>query len=401
MNRTNPFSNLEPESKTVFDYIHKRGPMTKKELAAAAGVSLTTLNRMMLPLEERRLIVQTRIGASTGGRKPALFDIGRDAYYTVGVDISRTYTKVALIDLKMNIVAKREFLMDEEATPEHTVRQIGTFVREQADRLAATRASIIGVGVGTVGPLDRERGVILSPQLFPAAGWSNTPVVEMLERETGIPVQLEIGVNTAVVAEYYFGWGKDTANLAYVNCGIGIKLGMMIAGSIVRTVNDADDAFGHMIVNVDGAKCSCGNYGCIEAYTSIPSVVRAFTNELKKGRQSSVEEPPEAVNYARLCEAAEQGDPLAREVISNAAATLGTGLANFINLLNPSMVVLSGPLVKLSPLYYDIATSIARKRCNAMHESKVQFKRDGWFGGESIVVGAAAIVIERLLGNVL
>lgn len=193
---------------------------------------------------------------------------------------------------------------------------------------------ILGVGIGTVGPLDREKGILFNPPNFPAPGWVNVPLKDILEKEIDLPITVDNGANTAVLVENIFGAGKGFSNMAYFHCGIGIRTGAIAGGKIVRTINDAEDAFGHMIIDVDGEQCNCGNFDCVDCYSSIPAIVTKFITALKKGRVSNTTTPLDQMQYSDICAAAEEDDDLAKEIIVEAATILGSGLANYINLLN-------------------------------------------------------------------
>ena len=86
--------------------------------------------------------------------------------------------------------------------------------------------------------------------IFSSPGWSNIPIKAMLEEKLKCPVIIENGANSAAVAEYFYGLGKDFENIAYFNCGVGIRTGTISSGNLIRTMNDEEDAFGHMIVNM-------------------------------------------------------------------------------------------------------------------------------------------------------
>lgn len=393
------FQCLSEESKNIFSLIQKKGPLTKNKLLLMTKIKLTSLNRFMQPLEEQGLVVEVGTGASTGGRKPVLYDVHPSRFYLVGLDISRTYTQVIITNLKMEILDRRRFLMQECFTPVKTVKTISTTLKAMLKALLIDTSMLLGVGLGTIGPLDRAEGVILNPKNFPAKGWHHTWIKRMLQQELALPVMIDNGANTAAVAELLFGSGRNLSNIAYFNCGIGIRTGVISSGTIVRTINDAEDAFGHMVIDVDGEQCSCGNYGCIERYSSIPSIVQKYGSAVKKGRFSAVSKPLQEINYMDICDAAEQKAELAREIITDAAAIFGAGLANYMNLLNPDLIVLSGPLIKHSPLFYQVCTRIALKKYYLKEEGKVIFSRGGHFKDSAIAVGAAAMVIESYLNS--
>jgi len=146
---------------------------------------------------------------------------------------------------------------------------ISGLIGSTAKYLKIDRKKLIGIGIGTVGPLNRASGVMINPANFEAPGWSNVPFKAMLAEKTGLPVIIDNGANAAVLAETLFGAGKGLKDVVYLNCGIGIRTGVISSGTIVRTINDAEDAFGHMVIDVDGETCICGNSGCIETYSSI------------------------------------------------------------------------------------------------------------------------------------
>lgn len=388
--------NLDEETAGLFSLVQKQGPLTKSEIAHAAGIKLTTLNRMMQPLEREALIVQSCIGESTGGRKPVLYDVNPGRFSIIGVDISRTYTQIVATDLKLQVLGRYDFPMDAACSPEQTVRRITDWTEHFFQQPGRERDGLMGIGIGTVGPLDRERGILLNPVNFEAPGWQNASLKEMLGERFHYPVFVDNGANTAVLGEVLFGKGRGVKNSVYIHCGIGIRTGAISAGTIVRTLNDAEDAFGHMVVNVDGEPCRCGKNGCVEGYASAVAITEKYL--LKRGKSGSggMKRETKAIPYVELFNAVSK-DPLAREAVAEAAEVLGTALANLINLLDPALVVLSGPLMKQSSLFYEVCVETALKKCGLKKEGKIAFSCGGDFEESAIAVGAAALVVESLL----
>lgn len=397
---TNAFETLmglRNETKLVLDIILRNGPLTKAKLLDITKIKLSTLNRVMKPLEDESLIVETSIGESTGGRKPVLFGVNAKRLYFAGIDISRTYTRMIIADLSMNVIYQQQFPMIHSTTPWEVLHSITTFIQDAFNQLSINKEMMVGIGISAVGPMDRTNGILLNPRSFSAPGWNDIPIKSMVEEETGLPVIIDNGANMAVLAEYIFGQGKGFDNIAYINCGIGIRTGAISSGTIVRTINDAEDAFGHMVIDVDGELCSCGNYGCVECYSSILSIINKFTAELKKGRTSIIKKPLDQIGYIDICAAAENDDELAREIIMSSAATFGVGLANYINLLSPHVVILSGPLIKHSRVFYETGKDVALKRIYLKGERSVLFSRGGFFKENAMAFGAAAAVINHVL----
>ncbi|WP_024834448.1 ROK family protein [Ruminiclostridium josui] len=394
----NIFSGLSSESKKIFSLILHIRASTKGTLSEISDIKLTSLNRMMQPLEEMELLVKAETGESTGGRKPVLYDVNPSGYYIIGIDISRTYTQIVLTNLKMKPIKKFRFDMNKESTPKLVLSKILSWIKDVNSKLKKENGTIIGVGIGTVGPIDKKRGLILNPENFLAPGWENIPLKSIFEKRLGVPVEVDNGANAAVLAETNFGIAKGIKNVIYINCGIGIRMGIIASGLFVRNINDAEDAFAHMVVDANGMKCSCGNKGCIEAYSSIYSLVERFKNLNKKTDSEIIQDE---ITYVEICKAAERMETPAVDVITYAAKFMGEGLANLIKLLNPGIVILSGPLIINSQLFYDLCTDIAYKKSHLQKDGRVIFNRGGQFNEIAIAIGASAMVLEKFLGNEL
>lgn len=397
MHYSNQLQLMTKEQKNILGLVQKKGPITKSELTLLTKMKLTTLNRAMQPMINYGFIVEADIGESTGGRKPILYDVNPGKYYIIGIDISRTYTQVVITNLKMEILYNFQFEMMSFHTPEKTVKLISDWLANILDKASISKSQIIGVGLGTVGPLRREEGIMVGAKGFDAPGWEHVHIKSIMEQKLKLSVFMDNGANTAVLAEYFFGCGKDVNNMAYINCGVGIRAGVISSGHLVRTINDAEDALGHMIIDVDGDLCTCGNHGCIECYATIPAIVNKFMSALKRGRNSIVSKDIFHINYMDILKAAEQGDALAREVIIDSALIFGAGISNYINLVNPQLIVLSGPLVINSDIFYETCVETAMKKSYLARDNKITFIKGGHYRDKVIAVGAAAMVIEELL----
>ncbi|WP_213973900.1 ROK family transcriptional regulator [Tepidanaerobacter acetatoxydans] len=388
--------NMKDQSKLLLGLIQKKGPVTRNQIMDAVGMKLTTLKRFMQPLLDEGFIIEADMGKSTGGRPPKLYDVNPKGSYVIGIDISRTYTETVITNLKMGIIDLHRF--ESPHDPADTVNQISLYVKDALCRLGIAKSLVLGAGIGTVGPLDRKKGIILNPANFPSNSWINVPINDMLRQRLGLPIVIDNGANAAVLAEHLFGTGKGIDNISYFHCGVGIRTGAISSGNIVRAINEYEDAFGHMIIDINGELCHCKNRGCIETMCSIPSITKKFKKLLEQRHSSSDDESKslDRIDYLYICNAAEQGDKLAKEVILNAATHFGIGLANYINLINPELVVLSGPIVEHSPLFYKTAVEAASKR-RYIKSSRVAFSRGGYFKDKAIAVGAAALLVEETL----
>lgn len=376
--------------------LQKNGPISKNQLMAATGYKLTTLSRFLRPLEERALVVRPQMGASSGGRRPVLYDVNDHGYYLLGVDVSRTYLQVVLTDLKLRVVEERRFEMDAASTPEWTVRAVADTAASLLQEGDARGGRLLLAGVGAVGPMSRAQGLLHAPAYFEAPGWDrDVPLVPMLEQALGCTVSLDNGANAAVLAESLYGIGVGVPRVVYVNCGMGVRTGTFLDGSLIRTPQNEEDVFGHMVVDADGLPCGCGKRGCLDCYASARAAAHAFEARRRAGEASAL---PAEADWQAVCAGADAGDALASDVIGRAGWYLGVGLSNLINLLSPGLVVLSGPLIRSSALYYETAARTAREQAWAA-QSGVVFHRGGRLGGDAMAIGAAALALEEAVGT--
>ena len=369
------FESLNDRSKYIFDIVQKKGPITKSELIDMTKIKLTTLNRDIQILIDKKIIVETDIGKSTGGRKPSLYDVNPMEFYIIGIDISRTYTKIVITNLKLKIIEER--LLSHEYKIENINEIIPNSVKNLCMKLQIEKSKIVGIGIGIVD------------------GFNVKPLYDALNKELDAIICVDNGANAAVIGEYNFGIGKGKENIAYVNCGVGIRTGIISSGVLICTINNLEDAFGHMIVDANGELCSCGNHGCIESYVSISNITKKFINEMKKIKISDLNKNLNSINYRDVCSLAERDNEIAMNIIKNSALYFGIGLANYMKLFNPELIILSGPLIQHSKLFYDTTIEIAFQNCH-FKNNNIKFSNGGYYADTSIAVGASAMVIQKL-----
>ncbi|MCH3965947.1 MAG: ROK family protein [Clostridium sp.] len=374
-NTINKISTLSNRDKNLFDIIQKNGPVTKNKLLDITKMKSSTLNRSIKFLLSEKIIVETAIGESTGGRRPILYDINPDDFYVIGLDISRTYIQVVITNLKIRVASERTF--NGFYNSSDLIEIISNCIENLMLKLKIDKSMILGIGIGVVENKDVYKN--------------------MLKKEIDVPVFVDNGANTAVIGEYYFGLGKRKSNISYINCGVGIRTGVISSGVLIRKINNSEDALGHMIVDIDGELCWCGNYGCVESYASIKKITQKFISKVKKGRGIHIDKNLEDINYIDVCNLAEDKNEIAMNIILDAAIHFGTGLANYIKLFNPQLIILSGPLIKHSPLFYKICAGIALKKCHIDKNEKIGFSRGGYFGDKSMAVGAAVMVVQEMI----
>lgn len=388
---------IDFRGKSLIDIIQKQGPIAKNKIIDITKMKLSTLNRIMDSLINEEIIVEVAMGESTGGRKPILFDVNENKFFIIGVDISRTYIQIVITNLKMKVLSEKLILDDCNIYELETL--IINSIKDLIIESNVDENEIIAIGFGVVESINRKSELGSIFYKYTSEENSKKFCSNIFKNENKVPIFVDNGANAAVIGEYYFGSGIGKHNVSYFNCGVGIRTGSISYGKLIRTINNTEDSFGHMIIDMDGELCNCGNYGCVESYCSIVQIKDKFIKEIKKGKKANLSKDLKHVTYDDVCNLAEENDETAREIIVGAAAAFGNGLANYINLLNPQLVILSGPLIKHSKLFYEVSKEVALKKCHLNDINNITFVIGGHFEGKSMAVGAAAMAFERILNN--
>jgi predicted NBD/HSP70 family sugar kinase len=393
--------------KDIFELIDKQDMVSKIELLEQTQLSAGTLTRTLEELCDQELILEAGLGESTGGRRPILYRTNPTYGYLFGLEISRTYSMILLCDMQMNKLDSRRWAMHEGMTPEVLVEEIVYTVRNMLAVQGISRTSVLGMGIGAVGPLDRLNGMILEPLYFPANGWKNVPICSMLEQELAFPVLLDNGANMAILGEYWASRNELYQHLLYVHLGVGIRSAMMVGGKIVYGAVDMEGSIGQMVIQSDGERLrETGNYGSLENYATIFTLEQQVRNKLKQGRQSVLQEMSglekekgqAQIHFPQIVRAFEKKDPMVTELFTQAATYFGIGLANLLNILHPEKVILGGPLFNFSTMFFEISTEVALQKSQHNPNYKVVFSQ-GNLGENALVIGAAVMVINKMIEN--
>jgi predicted NBD/HSP70 family sugar kinase len=388
------------KAKEIYSLIRRKGIVSKIDLLDQSGMAVSTLTRLLEELTDQGLILESGYGASTGGRRPILYQMNPTYAYVFGLEISRTLSKLVLIDLEMNKLDTHSWPMTADMTPDELIKLVADEVSAMMKRHHVASASVLGLGIGAVGPIERISGIILEPLYFPAPGWGNVNICDRLRDLTGMPVLLENGANTALLAESWLNRAQSYKHLLYIHIGIGLRSSMLSEGKVIYGAVDMEGSVGQMIIQTDGVahRSSSGNYGALESYASIYAIEQAARSAMKQGRATVLWETvqnPDRVAFSHIVEALQKNDPLSVEIVTEAATYFGIGLANLLNILHPEKVILGGPLLAGSELFFQVATQVAIRKTYYYPSYQVVFSK-GNLGEEALAIGAAVMVMGHL-----
>lgn len=393
------FQRLSPECRALLNTIQKNGPVTFAFLMDALQLGRSRLQNMMSQLLEIHAVQESGYSESTGGRRSILYDVNSTDFLIIGVSVGSAKYGVCIANLKNQAVASSEFPMNNQITPINFAIRIHSEVRRMAEQCGLSADQFLGIGLSITGAVDCENGILLRQEANSFhKDWVGCPIRQILEETFCLPAAVDVYISMQTLEQYYYGHGKNSNRLLVITCGMAVGAGFLDRGHIVRSVNNMNNSFAHMIVDFDGRKCTCGNYGCLDCYSSARAIIHQVAQKLKAGVPSKLAGYMDALTISRVIQAAEQGDSLAASELEYAALILGAGLANYIRLVSPDTVILMGLIVSQFPKYGQIAIESAKKKLYSgfrLEQDSISFVQlDEWKRTGS---DGSAMFIERLL----
>jgi glucokinase len=325
------------------------------------------------------------------------------ARLALGVDFGGTKVLASVVDVDSGkVIGTAKKKTDSTDGPDELMQRIFDVARKAADKADTEMGDIAGVCVGIAGQVDVERGILVGTANL-SRSVVDLPMAKLLKDELGIPAIIRNDVQIAAAGESRFGAGKDIDDFVVVFVGTGIGGGIVRNGEIVAGSAGNAGELGHTTVQVGGRVCGCGAHGHLEAYASRTGMTRAMLGELRRGRKSVLSEMMPDLDPAdpavapfksgMIREALKQKDEMVREVIDEGGTYLGYGLANVVNFLNPTRIILGGGVIESVDAFFEAAETSTRKQALAHAGQAVQIERAG-LGDFSGVVGAAVLAAE-------
>jgi len=262
-----------------------------------------------------------------------------------GIDLGGTKIQAVVVDHGRSVLGSARRPTPTSGGPEDVAAEIVTAVRDAAKAAELDPAQLAAIGVGSPGTI--QDGNVIGARNLP--GWEGSfALADTLSSQLGPEVRLGNDVQVATLAEFKLGAGRLYSSLLGVFWGTGVGGGLILAGQPWTGRGGAGE-IGHMVVEVGGARCTCGRRGCMEAYAGRAAMELHAQKLVEKGRKTDLFKLMKEHQRTRLtsgvwARALEHGDKLSHEIIDRAVEALGAGIASAINLLDVEGVILGGGL---------------------------------------------------------
>ena len=384
----------------IFDYIRRNEPASRRDIAEFGGLTVAAVSNITSKLLANGLVVEVGAGESVGGRRPTLLGINADCRYAVGIDLTTKQMKLVITNFKAQIIYEcaRETPLDRG--PDVVLAEMAHMIKTSIQAIGIDPQKVIGVGVVSAGPCDPERGIMQSPPNFP--DWGDVPIRDSIQEQTGYPAIFDKDSVGAAMAEYWFGKADGCRSaFGFLINRAGVGGALLVDGEVFRGFRGGAGEVGHTIVDIHGAKCSCGNYGCLETLVNEQRLIREVSTGLKMGQKStlSVVEDYDAITLKQIMQAAGEGDTLCRDALDRMADYLVVGIRNIATLFSPEMIVLSGGMISKYAYFAKIVVEKAKQR---QREKFVKCMNvvECSFHENQCALGAIALVLEKFYRSI-
>jgi glucokinase len=308
----------------------------------------------------------------------------------IGCDLGGTNIKAGIVDLDTgNVLESRHKPTLSQEGQNKVLERMIDLISSLADDSAD---DIRGLGVSAPGLVDIDTGKIIFLTNFPGQ-WKDFPLVAELKKALRLPVYLLNDVRAITFGEYSFGAGKGVKRMVCLAIGTGLGGGLILDGELVLGFQGSAGEFGHQTVEIHGLRCGCGNYGCLEVYTSGPAIASRAEKAVRQGLTTSI---AKLVNYDLnqitpkiVAQAAQEGDEIAQEIWDSVGTYLGIGIANICVSFGPERVILSGGVSAAGDLLINPIKRTLRERVFAMPVDQVEIVL-GALGDDAGILGMAS-----------
>jgi glucokinase len=323
----------------------------------------------------------------------------QDAPY-LAIDIGGTKILVALISHDGRLLARERFLTLAQQGAEAVFNRLFAAVDNMLQLNYLVPQQLGGIGIAAAGAVDSRRQVVtISPNL---PDWSDVPVAQLLSERYGVNTYLVNDANAAALGEHRYGAGRGLKNLVLLTLGTGIGGGIIIDGQLYEGATGSAAELGHMVIDMNGPVCACGNRGCLEMMASGMSIAIDAMRRISRGGKSCLMEMVrgeiQGITAEMVASAARSGDILSLEVLSQAGIYLGVGLSNLVNIFNPELIIIGGAVAKTGNLLLDPAKREMAARAFPVSVGAVRITL-AELGNDAGIFGAAAFAHEHQEGD--
>jgi glucokinase-like ROK family protein len=362
------------------------------------GLNPSTVSNIIGELIQEDLIRETDLVQSSTGRPGRLLELNPEGGCALGIEINVDYIELVVTDFAAKILWRQRQVSTPEAGQDVIMQQVLNLAKQASAFVQARNSRLLGIGVGVPGLVDVSSGLL---RLAPNLHWVDVPVRDVLASYFDCPIYVENEANAAALGEYYFGEVRNVKDFIYLSsAGIGLGSGIVIGGKLFRGMFGYAGEAGHMTLDVNGELCGCGKRGCWETFVGPRAVEQHVRRSLTLGAKSILHDMAKGdlqnIVFDDVVQAAQAGDQIAIDALSEVAFYLGVGIANLVNLFNVEVIVLGGALNNASSVLLKDVERIVFSNTLAPGREHLRIIPSA-HGTDACIMGAIALVLDDIL----
>ena len=263
--------------------------------------------------------------------------------YRLGIDLGGTNIVAGIVDENYKIVAKAKTKTLSGRPAAQIADDMAKVAREAAEAAGLTFDNISGFGIGSPGSVERQSGTVIYSNNL---GFYDLPLANLMFERTGKRFSVANDADSAAYGEFIAGAGKGTTDFVMITLGTGVGGGVVLDGKIRSGFNGAGGELGHTVIQMNGQACTCGRYGCFEAYASATALIRQTKQSMIRNAGSVMwklcDNDLSNVNGITAFDAMRAGDEAGKAVVDEYIGYLGVGVTNIVNIFQPEVFCIGG-----------------------------------------------------------
>jgi glucokinase len=303
----------------------------------------------------------------------------------VGIDIGGTKIAAAAVEPTGQILSRSTVLTEAQRGFENGMRRIVRLIDDVLRDAGRARTDLDAIGIGCAGPVNPLAGTIDNPYTLPT--WDGVDIVHPLEAAFDVPVGLENDADAAALGECWLGAGKGGSIVVMITVGTGVGGAVILDGHVYRGIDGSHPEIGHLAIDAHGPCCYCGMRGCWESLASGTAIAAAM-------RAHTPDRDPDSITGASVIADARRGDPVARDVIEQAARVTARGIFTLLNLYVPEIVVLGGGVMQAYDLFAPAIDDLVNR--NTMAPIDRIIISPAALGNDAGLLGAVRLALDLL-----
>ena len=396
VNKSSVEQNKLLQKRTIIRLLHRNGNTTAPELSKKLKISLPNCLSILSDLIDSGFIENIGVGESSGGRKPTLYGLSKDKCYVIACDVARFSASMAILNCDNKFVTpiiQIETYIDDDQFIEKLFVAAGKLISEYQ----IPNEKIFGLGVDMPGLIDSKCGVNYTIKKEKYQNVGNQLALRFKKL-----IYIDNDARMHAYGEYCFGAAKGYENAVVIHWSWGLGLGIFVNGMLYSGNNGFAGELSHIPIVENGDLCICGKRGCLETIASSNTILKRIKQGISQGEISSVinkfHNNPDSISPEDVIAAARLGDEFSISILNEIGIGMGKGLSYIIQLLNPEIIVLSGPIAKanqyvLSPIQQSLNRLCLEKISG---NTNIIISDQGDF---SALLGTSEMVLQRIFAD--